>query len=123
MDFGAAFVAGAEASELVQPGDGAFHDPSQTPQGRIVIGAAAWQERLCGSMIVHNASPNSGLATPCLPTRSTHRKVHAIPLESLNRECSAERVQIRLCQSISSMEWTASIEMLTLPSSHELKWI
>lgn len=54
MDVGAAFVADTEASELVQPGDGAFHDPSQTPRARVFVGAAAWQERLDALDVQHH---------------------------------------------------------------------
>ena len=40
MDVGAAFVAHAQAAELVQPGDRAFDNPPQHAQAFIVVGAA-----------------------------------------------------------------------------------
>lgn len=46
MDVGAAFVAHAQASELMQPCDRAFDDLSQRAQAGVVVGAAPRQERL-----------------------------------------------------------------------------
>jgi hypothetical protein len=43
MDVGAAFV--AEASELVQPGDGALDVLSERAQALVLVGAAAGQDR------------------------------------------------------------------------------
>jgi hypothetical protein len=42
---GAAFVAGAEPSEGVEPGQGAFRDPAQPAQSGAVPGAAAGADR------------------------------------------------------------------------------
>jgi hypothetical protein len=41
-----AFVAGSEAAEVVQPGEGALDDPADLAQVAAVVGAAARDERL-----------------------------------------------------------------------------
>ena len=43
VDVGAAFVADAEASELVQPGDGALDDPALPAEAGAVLGLALGQ--------------------------------------------------------------------------------
>jgi hypothetical protein len=40
MDIGAAFVAGAEASALVEPGEGAFDDPTLRAESGSVLCSA-----------------------------------------------------------------------------------
>jgi hypothetical protein len=46
VDLGAAVIADEQTAELVQPGEGAFHDPAVTAEAGAVLGLATRDERL-----------------------------------------------------------------------------
>ena len=47
MDVGSPFIPHADVTELIQPSEGAFHDPAPSPQSAAMLGIAyreQWQD-------------------------------------------------------------------------------
>lgn len=76
MEIGSALVAGAEPSELVQPGEGALNDPAHLAQAGTVGDAASGDQRLDAPIpqqaaVLVEVVASVGIQTPGLAARTS----------------------------------------------------